>query len=89
MANAADIGSDCVILSGIMVPTLLWWIMEKPGRESASLQRCQTDHDNLHDREAGCVLEKELDPVGVNLMYLDAMGVSRCGSLFLLYASYP
>lgn len=25
---------------------------------------------------------KELDPVGINRMYLHAMGVSRCSSLF-------
>lgn len=28
VANATDIGSDCLILSGIMVQTSLWWIME-------------------------------------------------------------
>lgn len=33
MANAVDIGSDCVILSGIMVPTSLWQIIERHGME--------------------------------------------------------
>lgn len=91
MANATDIGSDCLDIKWYHGADLTVVNNGEPGRESACLRDAK--QNGLRDREIESVRKASLllfhCPVGINLMHLHAAKASLCFPYFFYVLLIP